>query len=207
MALSEKQDILVKSGTPRKNQKSANEIIFTPGFGCPTKNVIFFSPFGDRFQERNIMQNAPHYGAHFICGLGLPEDRAKIGRSFGAGAKQNGPHFREGASWMQRHAAWRRRWDSNPRTVLPITRFRVEAVMTTSIRLRMIRYRKNRLNYHSTKPFAGQSFLIGRKKKTLVHAVSDRILLTGAVKKCILFNNTYIGINLIWLKEEINPNG
>ena len=29
---------------------------------------------------------------------------------------------------------WRKRWDSNPRTHLWITRFRVEAVMTTSIR-------------------------------------------------------------------------
>ena len=33
---------------------------------------------------------------------------------------------------------WRRRWDSNPRAVLPTTRFRVELVMTASIRLRMI---------------------------------------------------------------------
>ena len=31
---------------------------------------------------------------------------------------------------------WRRRWDSNPRDVLPSTRFRVELVMTTSILLR-----------------------------------------------------------------------
>ena len=30
---------------------------------------------------------------------------------------------------------WRRRWDSNPRDVLPSTRFRVELVMTTSILL------------------------------------------------------------------------
>ena len=33
---------------------------------------------------------------------------------------------------------WRRRWDSNPRAVSPATRFRVELVMTASIRLRMI---------------------------------------------------------------------
>ncbi len=32
---------------------------------------------------------------------------------------------------------WRRRWDSNPRGVLPPTRFRVELVMTTSILLRI----------------------------------------------------------------------
>ena len=32
-------------------------------------------------------------------------------------------------------AFWRRRWDSNPRDVLPSTRFRVELVMTTSILL------------------------------------------------------------------------
>lgn len=30
---------------------------------------------------------------------------------------------------------WRRRWDSNPRTVLPVKRFRVVLVMTTSILL------------------------------------------------------------------------
>lgn len=32
---------------------------------------------------------------------------------------------------------WRRRWDSNPRGVLPPTRLRVELVMTTSILLRI----------------------------------------------------------------------
>ena len=42
-----------------------------------------------------------------------------------------------GASDTKLAPTWRRRWDSNPRGVLPPTRFRVELVMTTSILLRI----------------------------------------------------------------------
>lgn len=34
--------------------------------------------------------------------------------------------------------AWRKRWDSNPRTSYPVTAFRVRAVMTTSIHFHLI---------------------------------------------------------------------
>lgn len=34
--------------------------------------------------------------------------------------------------------AWRKRWDSNPRTSYPVTAFRVRAVMTTSIHFRIL---------------------------------------------------------------------
>lgn len=55
-----------------------------------------------------------------------------------AKSRLSNPTFRENKKTVLSDGPliWRRRWDSNPRGVLPPTRFRVELVMTTSILLR-----------------------------------------------------------------------
>ncbi len=92
-----------------------------PPFSISSNSRIFLSCFSQNFV--NFCMNRRSSLVFFSCPVlaGTKKDLTPQVISHG----------------MRSFILWRRRWDSNPRDVLPPTRFRVELVMTTSILLQV----------------------------------------------------------------------